>query len=281
MKEEVVRFGEKNRGFGMATLPEEISHAPMAVCFNAGLTHREGPYRLNTLLCRALAKVGYISVRVDLSGKGDTPTREGLSNRESVALDWQSIKQSLFARFGDRKIVLIGLCSGADNAIKISAKDMDVKGLVLLDMVSPYDKKFFVRELKGKLSNIYKWLNLPKTIVRRFSLALGIEPNVYAEMAALRDKPTQTDMDQCFRHLSACSGRILAVFTSQAMNHYNQQGQFVRAMNIPGLEECCQEVFWPLANHLYKLQSHRDRLVQCVEDWAGVHLERFRADEMK
>ncbi len=276
MKEEAFRFGAGNLGFGMVTLPADISRAPVVVALNAGLTAREGPHRLNTLACRGLAQAGYIAIRLDLAGKGDTPARDGLTNRESVALDWQHIKQSIVQQYGERKLVLMGLCSGADNAVKIAATDADVHGLILLDPISPKDTDFAKRELLSKLNNLHKWLNLPRTLVTRVRRRFGMEHDPYAVMAGLRDEPTADDIDACFRHIAACQGKVLAVFTSQAASHYNQQGQFVRAINIAGLESCCEEVFWPLVLHIYPVQIHRDRLLEKIIDWGKANFDHLQ-----
>jgi Serine aminopeptidase, S33 len=275
MKEEVFRYGENNRGFGMVTLPDDPTSAPVMIAFNAGLLHREGPYRLNVLVCRALAKVGYIAIRIDLSGKGDTPSRERLTNRHSVALDWQFIKQAVVERFGPRNLVLFGLCSGADNAIKITAEESDVCGLVLLDPVSQSDSGFRRRQLVSKITNVHKWINLPKTLLTKVRRRLGIEKDKFSEMWSLRGAPSPNDMQSCFRHIARRQGKVLAVFTSQTLEHYNQQGQFVRALEIPKLEECCEEVFWPLMDHLFCIQTHRDISLGKVTSWAEINFKYF------
>ena len=268
MKEEVFRYGENNRGYGMVTVPASLENAPVVVTFNAGLIHREGPYRLNVLVCRALAEIGFIAIRIDLSGKGDTPAREGLSNRESVALDWKYIKASINDRFGERNLTLMGLCSGADTAITITAEEKDVKGLILLDPVSPVDADFHRRALKAKLTNIHKWLNLPANILRRFRRGMGWETDPYQHMASLRDAPTPQDARCCFTHIVSNNGRVLAVFTSHAVDRYNQEGQFTRAMEIDGFDRCCEEVYWPCVEHIFPVQVHRDRLMEKIDDWA-------------
>src|SRR6056297_2984484 len=129
MKERVFRYGEHNRGIGILTLPQNHELSPIIIMLNAGLLHREEPYRLNVLAARLLANSGYICLRVDLSGKGDTPPRENLTNRESVALDWKCISEGLINQFGNRSLIILGLCSGADNGIKIAAQDPSIKGL--------------------------------------------------------------------------------------------------------------------------------------------------------
>jgi pimeloyl-ACP methyl ester carboxylesterase len=268
MKEEVFRYGENDRGYGMMSLPAILDNAPVVIIFNSGLIQREGPYRLNVHVCRNLADCGFIAIRIDLSGKGDTPAREGLVNRESVALDWKYIKESINARFGKRSLTLMGLCSGADNAIKITADEKDVKGLILLDPVSPPDADFHRRALKAKLTNIHKWLELPANMRRRFRRRMGWETDPYGHMASLRDLPTFQDSQRCFTRIVHNNGRVLAIFTSQAVERYNQEGQFARAMNVVGFDQCCEEVFWPQVEHIFPVQVHRDRLVEKIRDWA-------------
>jgi hypothetical protein len=268
MKEEVFRYGENNRGLGMVSLPAILDNAPVVVTFNAGLIHREGPYRLNVHICRTLAECGFIAIRIDLSGKGDTPVREGLINRESVALDWKYIKASINDRFGQRSLTLMGLCSGADNAIKVTAEDKDVKGLILLDPVSLQDAEFHRRALKAKLTNIHKWLNLPANMLRRFRRRMGWETDPYEHMASLRDEPTPQDYHRCFTHIVRNRGQVLVIFTSQAVERYNREGQFARAMDIAKFDQCCEEVFWPQVEHLFPVQVHRDRLLEKIRDWA-------------
>ncbi len=275
MKEEVFRYAESNRGFGMVSLPEDPSNAPVAVLLNAGLISREGPHRLNVLVCRSLAHLGYIAIRVDLSGKGDTPQREGMSNRESVALDWTHIKSAINDRFGKRNLLLVGLCSGADNAIKIAADEKDVRGLVIIDPVSPKDKDFQKREFLSKITNPHKWLNLPFSFLTRIRRATGIEEDTHQEMAALRDEPTLEDLTNCINHIVSCQGKVLAVFTSQASYHYNEHGQFTRTLNIPGFETCCTEIHWPLVDHIFIVQAHRERLVGEIAQWADKNLNQL------
>ena len=272
MKEHVFRYGETKYGMGFVTMPDDVEGAPVVVMFNAGLLHRAEPYRMNVLLCRQLAQIGYIAVRIDLSGKGDTPARAQMSNRESVALDWQFVKKSLQQMFGKRKYVLFGLCSGADNAIKIAAQDKDVSGLILLDPISRQDDSFRSRQLRAKITNPNKWKNAFRTLPKR--LKSKTEGTKFA--VNLRDEPTDKDLDECCRNLIHRDGCILAIFSSYAAKYYNQVGQFCRAMSMEGLDRICEEVYWPEVEHLYPVQAHRDRLLERIAHWGELNLSRLK-----
>lgn len=279
MKEQAFKFGENKQGIGTLTLPDDTSAAPIVILLNAGLSHRAEPYRLNVLVARALAEIGYICVRVDLSGKGDTPARVNMTNRESVELDWQYIKANLLQQFGERSLIIFGLCSGADNGIKIAAFDPMVKGLILLDAVSKPDKGFYSRELLNKLSNPNKWKKIHKIISNRVFNKLRKNEKLLNDPTGLRDEPTDEDMQKCFNNLVKYNGRILMFFTGQALYHYNERGQFCKGMNISGLESIIEEVFWPQVEHIYSVQTHRDSLLKAINIWGlktKQHLESLR-----
>ena len=271
MREHVFRYGDTKFGLGMVTIPDDMERAPVVVLFNAGLLHRAEPYRMNVLASRLLAQIGYITIRIDLSGKGDTPARPQMSNRESVALDWAFIKKSLEHEFGKRTLVLFGLCSGADNAIKIAAQDEDVLGLILLDPISRQDDSFKFRQIRGKILSPHKWRNIHHVLHHR--LMNGHQNPAFE--SNLRDEPTSDDLNDCCQNLVKRQGRILAFFSGFATRYYNQQGQFGRSMHLEGLEQICEEVYWPRVEHLYSVQVHRDRLMDKIVQWGKGNLPHF------
>lgn len=277
IKEQIFTYGEHQHGIGVISEPEDTTNSPIVVLLNAGLSHRAEPYRLNVLLGRQLATLGYIALRVDLSGKGDSPARETMSNRESVALDWSFMKKSLEKLYGPRVLLIFGLCSGADNGIKLCAQDKSIKGLILLDPVSRQDAGFGKRDFIRKITNPSKWVNIHRIVSRRIKQNTSGESSLLSSPMDLRDEPNEDDMEKCFEGLVKKDGRVLAVFTSQTLYHYNKCGQFVSAMGVDGLEPIIEEVFWPNAKHIYPIEVHRNRLIETVSDWAGRQLEHLQA----
>lgn len=278
IREQVFTYGEHQHGIGVLSEPDNPeANAPIVVLLNAGLSHRAEPYRLNVLLARALAQSGYIALRVDLAGKGDSPARPGLTNRDSVALDWSFISKALEKQYGARTMLIFGLCSGADNGIKLSAQDPRIKGLILLDPVSRPDPGFRKRDFLRKITNPNKWMRLHKILARKLGGGKKAGDSLLGSPMDLRDEPNSEDMDQCFQGMLDRDGRVLAVFTSQALYHYNKQGQFAEAMAIGGLGGIVDEVFWPNAKHIFPIESHRTRLIETVAAWAGQHVDHFKS----
>lgn len=276
ISEQVFTYGEHHQGIGVISEPADTSNSPVVILLNAGLSHRAEPYRLNVLIGRRLAASGYIALRVDLSGKGDSPARDTMSNRESVALDWSFIKAALEKRYGPRSLLIFGLCSGADNGIKLCAQDSAIKGLILLDPVPFQDAGFARRDFLRKIANPHKWLNIHNIVSRRLRRTTGDGQSLLSSPMDLRDEPNAEDMARCFEGLVEKNGRTLAVFTSQAFYRYNKRGQFTRAMAIEGLEPIIEEVFWPDAKHIFPIEAHRNRLVETVATWADRELNHFK-----
>ncbi len=277
IQEKPLRYGEGGRGFAMVTLPEKPETAPIVVMLNPGVLHRAEPYRLNVLAARRLAALGYLCVRMDLSGKGDTPPREGLSNRESVALDWKYLCEALERQFGPRPLVIMGLCSGADNGIKLSASDLRIRGLMLFDVRSPRDRGFLYRYLKSRVWDRRRWARVAGRLIRRLGLGAATPAGTSPDLG-LRDLPRPDDLKRCVMSLVETDGRLLMVFTGDVYDCYNLEGQFAKSLGIPGLEKICREYYWPDAQHLYPVESHRQRLLNAIESWAAEQLTHFRGD---
>ena len=275
LTEEPLQFGDGGRLFGILTLPS-MSHRkapglPVFVFLNAGLLHRVGPYRLHVLLARDLSRMGFSSLRVDLAGTGDSPPRPGLTNQQSVAADYDEIVSVLESRLAPGPLVLAGLCSGADNAIRLAPKDSRVVGLVLLDPVCSPDDGFSARAFVLKYTNTARYVAWLK---RRFE-APTTQParnEVEIDPLTIRDAPTREQLRAAFESIREREGRVLSVFTQYALAYYNQAGQLGRVVGVEGYQQFGTEVFWPQTEHTYPLELHRHRLIEKIKTWAGGYI---------
>ena len=275
LTEETLQFGEGGRLSGILTRPSvpvrDPPELPVFVFFNAGLLHRVGPHRLYVHLARDLSRMGFSSLRVDLAGKGDSPPRPGLTNQQSVAADYDEILRVLESRLAPGPLVLAGLCSGADNAIRLAPKDSRVVGLVLLDPVCSPDDGFSARAFVSKYTNTARYVAWLK---HRFE-APTTQPGRNEEEIdplTIRDAPTREQLRAAFESIREREGRVLSVFTEYALQYYNQAGQLGRVLGVDGYQQFCTELFWPQAEHTYTLDLHRRRLVEVIRTWAGGYL---------
>ncbi len=123
--------------FGMQTEASGASNeGPVAVFINVFDEHHIGPNRLWVELARQWASLGIRSVRVDLSGLGESPLRHLNQDRfiaraPEAFTDIAEIARAV-SPADPRRIVLVGLCSSAYQAID-SALDLQPLGLVAIN----------------------------------------------------------------------------------------------------------------------------------------------------
>jgi hypothetical protein len=270
LTEEILQFGDNARLFGILTLPNpalrQSPKPPVFVFLSCGVLHRVGPQRLYVRLARALASLGFSSLRVDLSGRGDSPGKPELRNAQSLLADYREIVSILEARLGQSQFVLSGLCSGADNALVLVQADNRVIGLLRMDPTFHPDDGLRVRKFVRGLKNPVRYLN-PLNYVswRKLKAELLLEPPLM-----IGDPPTREQTRAAFQAICERKGRALSIFTSAAVKQgYTQLGQLARANSFPGYEQCCTERFFSSAGHTFDLEQHRRQLLDEVEVWAA------------
>jgi len=287
LTEEPLHFGEGGRLFGILTLPADLPgnarELPVFVFLSAGLLHRVGPRRLHVHLARELARMGFSSLRVDLAGVGDSPPRPGLTNEQSVTADYEAIVSVLESRLGHLSLVLGGLCSAADNAIKLALADQRVIGMFLLDMVCSSDDRFAARAFIARYLTPARYIAWLMRRIKAVSVPFRDRfKRVDQFKLRLNDIPTREQIRAAFEAIRERDGRVLSVFSQYALhNYYNRPGQLARVAGVEGYRRFCTELYWPEVEHTYELYAHRRRLIEEVKTWAAgyIHSRSSGVDE--
>lgn len=120
--------------FGVETWPDDSDTKATLVFLNTGSEPHVGPGRAWVEYARDLAQDGYLGIRIDFRGWGDSPDDGFLPGRpfnEHCFEDVATIVADLRDR-GHHKIVLVGLCSGAWLAMQAS-KSVHVDGVIAIN----------------------------------------------------------------------------------------------------------------------------------------------------
>jgi hypothetical protein len=174
MKEEIIIFGNNDSLAGVITYTgENQSEKDFGVIFlNAGLIHKIGPNRLYVKIARILAGKGINCFRFDYSGLGDSAISNEKKNQDEIKngeID-QAINK-LTEKISIKKFILIGICSGAEDAFKASLNDPRVVGLLLIDgtyydkmllndLYATAAKKTAMRYYKKNIFSVKRWLKI-------------------------------------------------------------------------------------------------------------------------
>jgi pimeloyl-ACP methyl ester carboxylesterase len=137
MKEEAVLFGESKSLVGIIAEPSHENGSglgPAVILLNPGIVHRVGPGRIYVKIARALASIGFVVLRFDFSGIGDSGVRRDHMPFERSALrEAQDAMDWLTATRGIQQFILLGGCSGARIALQTACCDSRVAGAVLMN----------------------------------------------------------------------------------------------------------------------------------------------------
>jgi alpha-beta hydrolase superfamily lysophospholipase len=138
LSERPVLFGSEAVLFGILTEPCQTEpRRRCVILLNMGADHHVGANRLYVLLARQWAALGYLVMRMDLAGLGDSETRRGRADAEvfpPAALDdIRAAIDLLRARHGADEITLAGVCSGAYHALRAAVAGAPVSRILMVN----------------------------------------------------------------------------------------------------------------------------------------------------
>jgi hypothetical protein len=137
MKEEAVLFGARRSLAGIVTEPVIAGSAratKAVILLNAGIVHRVGPGRIYVKIARELAAMGFVVLRFDFSGIGDSAARhDHLSFDKSAVAEAQEAMEFLNATRGIEQYLFLGGCSGALASLETACCDPRVTGAILIN----------------------------------------------------------------------------------------------------------------------------------------------------
>ena len=279
MIETAVCLGPKGGLIGIYTEPAVArDNAPAVLFLTAGITHRSGPFRLHVDIARRLAQRGYACLRVDLAGIGDSDGRErGLSEQEGTQADARLAMDFLQSRTGAKRLVLFGLCSGADDSHSVALRDARVAGIIGLDGFA-YPSRFRLA-LRQAVRQARRPGNVYRKAISRLRASwlcrtiLGQPPELDAETRAQervqtfqRDFPPRDAVAEEIAALLRRGVHLLYIY-SGGYKLYNYKGQFFdefpNVRQNPGVEV----EYFGNADHTYMLLADRDQLIRRIEAW--------------
>ena len=143
-----VVFGKYQNLVGTVTEPIGEPSSVAAIFLTAGMLHHAGPYRLHVDLAHEVSKSNMLSIRFDLSGIGESlGVGQGGQSIDRAANETAQAMDYLSEKYGIKKFVLFGLCSGADDSVHTALTDKRVVGVVALDGCGYRTKRFYWHRL--------------------------------------------------------------------------------------------------------------------------------------
>ncbi len=272
MHEIACQFGPEERLFGIVSQPERPRIGAPAVLFlTAGLLHHVGPHRLYVQAARQLNTLGFTALRFDLGDVGDSqPALPTYSLVERSVSEIGEAMDYLTSEYGIGEFIVCGLCSGADDALKIAAADKRVTGCVFLDAkgfrsVGFYPRHFLFHYLP-RLFSTQKWRHL---IERHLH---GKDEDDYSDVE-FRSQMDQNTMDQQLTELVRRDVKLKFIYTGGASEFINSHKQLPVMFPQASQSANMDMSYLPDSDHLCTLAKDRNKLCRLIAQWADSNFE--------
>ena len=276
MKERAIGIGKPVPLAGVITLPNTLdSIKPAILLFNSGVMHHAGACRLTVKLARLLAEQGFLSIRFDFSGIGDSAPRSGsLSFTQSAPQEAKEVMDYLQKKYNVQQFILYGLCSGADAAYETALADDRVVGIVQID---PYCYKNWKYHLHHYSRRVFKWQHWKSFFLRSFGLkqttneisphdAIGVDKEYYEMASYARQFPSPESVKGGINTLMRRKVNVLSIFTGGTVE-YNYQGQFFDTFGAVIDRQYYHEEHYPEAGHIIAQPDSQAVVLRRITEW--------------
>jgi pimeloyl-ACP methyl ester carboxylesterase len=249
------------------------SDRPVVVILNSGIVHRVGANRMSVALARALAATGHTVLRFDLSGIGDSdPRPESLPPWEAGYADVREVLDSLESSRGTRRVILAGLCAGADLSLLCAQRDARVVGAALLDPFLPRTRRHWMHHYGRRMLRPESWLNVmrgrnPFGRALRARLAGDDAPVAQDPREKLaRDPEVRAFLERAYQDALRRGTQLMAVVSGER-SYY--RAHLLDAFPAAPFGRQLRLEYFRRSDHLFTASGDSARLVRSVVDWTG------------
>ena len=276
-RSQAVTFGRGATLVGVITKPSrDVAVEGLAVVvLNAGVIHHVGPNRLHVMLAETLAQAGFQSLRFDLSGIGDSGMRHDVHDLNGSAMrDIDDALTFLGERHGVTRFVMVGLCTGANNALRVAHRDPRVVGVVPIDPFSYKTFGYHLRHYGRRLFRSASWRNALSGRNRYLKGFWGRQEDAATVEAftniggtvAPPPRVAQVEMADMLGGLVDRAIPTLHVFTGGNVR-YNHRDQLWEVFRFLPRRGSVDVKFMPEAGHTFERRAHREEVARFLCDW--------------
>ncbi|HXK20682.1 MAG TPA: alpha/beta fold hydrolase [Polyangiaceae bacterium] len=229
MKEVCCQFGPHAQLAGILSEPAVSTRRTSVVLVSAGVTPKFGPFRLYAELARCLAGEGFRTLRFDLGGIGDSgQAYAGYPLEQRTELEIGAALDHLSQSFELDGVILLGLCSGAEDSFRYAEQDRRVTRVVMIDPFAYRTSGFAWRHWRYRArQRLLRAVGLYQPLCREAGKSLVN----YAYMAP-------SESGRILRTLLKRKVRLHFVYTGGMSRHFNHRGQLqamFRGVDFDGL----------------------------------------------
>jgi dienelactone hydrolase len=234
-EERGVWFGPRGRRFGVLTLPKGAKPDHACLLVSSVFSYRIGPNRSNVFLARRLASMGIASLRVDVTGVGDS--REHIARPPAHPYDEAAVGDAVHAidhlrSMGFARLSAAGICAGAFVCWRAAERAGGALNLILVNIgrfdPAPYTREHHTEWRAGTPASAMKpGPDAPIGAKARWFLRRAAKAALLGKTIALASAPSRlrpTGLPARLFDIGRRGGRVFLVFShgDMALNHYKR-----------------------------------------------------------
>ena len=271
MTEQALAIGDNPKLFGIVSGDKNISpQKPLLLMVNSGLLNRTGPFRLHVNIAREIAELGLACCRFDLSGIGDSDRRLGSTARSQQHLDdIRQVMDFFEEKYQVNRFIVMGICTGADNAHRSMVDDKRVVGAISIDGYSYPTKRYRFNKNILRYFQLSTWINWLKRRFQKIEIYQAVDDKDDVTRLDYRwELPPREKIEADYRQFIQENSRLLCIFTSSWP--YNYRRQLADAFPQLDFGDAISLAFLKDAEHTFPTQDDRDRLMSTIRQWLQV-----------
>ncbi|MFQ5753042.1 MAG: alpha/beta fold hydrolase, partial [bacterium] len=219
---------------------------------------------------------GFKVIRFDYSGIGDSQMRmDNVSYEKSVIEETREFMDYLSTANDIDEFILMGICSGADNAFRIAGVDDRVSGCLFIDSFSVATAAFFWRTYARRFISIRSWFLLLTgksdlwQALRRYISSNERNGDV---LNPLPDPPSKDEILADIKKMLDRGVEMCFIYSGGA-SYYNYLVNFKPHFQKLQLHNF-KTVFFKRADHTFTLVHYQQALMQAITEWLSCFNEK-------
>lgn len=265
--ETAVNFGKGFSLNGIVCKPvADNNNTSALLILNSGRMHRVGAGRFSVSLARKAAQSGFLSLRFDQSGIGDSAPREVSVTDEARTLEEISAALDFIEeRFNISRFTLYGLCSGAQYSFLYSVNDDRVTGLVGIDNWVYPTTGYYLRHYGPRLFKFGPWIRAIKKLIRKIWGTVDDTDTKQIELSIWQPKPPRQFMERGFQAIVNNGVRLHYIYTGSEL--YNYSGQMVDMFSKVNFGNALTVHYFPRASHTLQEPRLQQQVIGNIVSW--------------
>lgn len=271
MREIALKIGQPLPLAAIATTPDKFDpEKPAVIILNSGVMHHIGTCRISVKIARHLADNGFLALRFDFSGVGDSKARRGTESfHETAQKEIKEVMDYLEQKKNVQKFIIYGLCSGADGSYDAALVDERIQGIIQIDPYCYRTPKWYLVHYGPRIFKMDVWKRFFTSIFKKRAInkASGPEEEFLEMPSYIRVFPPKNEIASGLQKLVDRNVHIYSIFSGGQMAVFNHHSQFEDSFSSIDFRGLLTVDFYRDMEHIISSHSYQELIPKKICQW--------------